>query len=208
KDYTQLQPVITLIWMVDDTLNFTEDYVGYNMSPEIISDFLNNDKLWLEKDIQKLIAQRKFAVKQLNNNTKNLGFLQKNRLIWAFQKNIVKNEKFSKYRPWFELAEKTRNKMNKKTDFLQFEQDKIFVEIMRRICKDVLTEEDVKYIKNYDKFWDGVRRYEQGIKNESYNEIYNEIVIKLINKGYSNEIIKDGTDLTDEEINNLRSELK
>ncbi|MBI4645731.1 MAG: hypothetical protein HY738_03800 [Bacteroidia bacterium] len=203
KDYTQLQPVITLIWMVDDTLNFTEDYVGYKMTPEIISDFLKNEKLWLEKDIQKLIAEREFAIKQLNNDTKNLSFLQRNRLIWAFQKNIVKNEKFSKYKPWFELAEKTRNKMNTKTDFLQFEQDKIFAEIIRRICKDVLTDDDVKYIENYDKFWDGVRRYERGIRNEARNEREIEIAKGLKFDGIPNDIIAKNTGLTIEEIEKL-----
>jgi len=170
KDYTKLQPVITLIWMVDDTLNFTDDFVAYNMSPEIVTDFIRNEKLWLEKDIQKIIAERELAIAQLNNETKNLSFLQKNRLIWAFQKNIVKNEKFTKYKPWFELAEKTRNKLNTKTDFLQFEQDKIFAKIIRKICKDVLTEKDVEYIENRDKFWDGVRRYEEGIRNEAKHE--------------------------------------
>jgi len=204
KDYTKLQPVITLIWLVDDILNFTEDFVSYNMTPEIISDFISNEKLWLEKDIQKIMKEREIAINQLNNDTKNLSFLKKNKLIWAFQKNIVKNEKFSKYKPWFELAEKTRNKLNTKTDFIQFEQDKIFAEIIRRICKDVLTEDDVKYIENYDKFWDGVKRYEQGIKIE--RDI--EIVKKFIKKGYSNEMIKDGIDWSDDEINELRNDLK
>ena len=171
KDYSLLQPVVTLIWMVEDTLGYTDDYVGYNMTPEMVSDFITNDKLWLEKDIQKLIAEREIALKQLNNNTKNLSFLKKNRLIWAFQKNIVKNKKFSKYKPWFELAEKTRNKLNEKADFLQFEQDKIFAEIIRRICKDALTVEDINYIENRDNFWDGVSRYEIGLRKELMVEV-------------------------------------
>jgi len=204
KDYTKLQPVITLIWLVDDTLNFTEDFVSYNMTPEIISDFISNEKLWLEKDIQKIMKEREIAINQLNNDTKNLSFLKKNRLIWVFQKNIVKNEKYSKYKAWFELAEKTRNKLNTKTDFIQFEQDKIFAEIIRRICKDVLTEDDVKYIENYDKFWDGVKRYEQGIRNEEKIETAS----KLIKSGISNDIIRFSTDLTDDEINDLRKDLK
>ncbi len=199
KDYINLQPVITLIWMVDDTLNFTEDFVAYNMSPEIVTDFITNEKLWLEKDIQKLISERETAIKQLKNDTKNLSFLQKNRLVWAFQRNIVKNEKYSKYKPWFDLAEKTRNKMNTKTDFLQFEQDKIFAKIIRRICKDVLTEDDVKYIENHDKFWDGVKRYEDGIKHERNIEI-----AKGFKKdGIPNEIISKNTGLTVDEIDDL-----
>ncbi len=208
KDYTKLQPVITLIWLVDDTLNFTEDYVAYNMTPEIVSDFISNEKLWLEKDIQKIIKEREIAINQLNNDTKNLSFLQKNRLIWAFQKNIVKNEKFTKYKAWFELAEKTRNKLNSKSDFIQFEQDKIFAEIIRRISKEVLTDEDVKYIENYDNFWEGVKRYEEGIRNEVNMERDKEIVKKFIKKGYSNEMIKDGVDWTDNEIDALRKSLR
>jgi hypothetical protein len=204
KDYTKLQPVITLIWLVDDTLNFTEDYIAYNMTPEIVSDFISNEKLWLEKDIQKIIKEREIAINQLNNDTKNLSFLQKNRLIWAFQKNIVKNEKFTKYKAWFELAEKTRNKLNSKSDFIQFEQDKIFTEIIRRISKEVLTDEDIQYIENRENFWEGVKRYEEGIKNENNLEV----IKKLLKKGYSNDIIKDVTDWTDNEIDALRKNLR
>ena len=29
KNYSSLEPVITLIWMVDDNLGSTDDYVGY-----------------------------------------------------------------------------------------------------------------------------------------------------------------------------------
>ncbi|MBI4646854.1 MAG: hypothetical protein HY738_09745 [Bacteroidia bacterium] len=97
--------------------------------------------------------------------------------------------------------------MNTKTDFLQFEQDKIFAEIIRRICKDVLTDDDVKYIENYDKFWDGVRRYEQGIRNEARNEARNEKGIEIA-KGMKIEkipydIISKITGLSKQEIDKL-----
>ena len=53
-------------------------------------------------------------------------------------------------------------------------------------------------------------RKEMEILNErdSRNDEKNEIAKKLILKGHTNDIIKDGTDLTDIEIGNLRNELK
>jgi len=34
KDYQALEPVITLVWMVDDSLGFSENYISYVMTPE------------------------------------------------------------------------------------------------------------------------------------------------------------------------------
>jgi len=65
KDYSELLPVITLIWMVDDTLNFKDDYVIYTMTPEIIIEFLNSHLLWKnEKGV--VLLSRSFTA--LNNN--------------------------------------------------------------------------------------------------------------------------------------------
>ena len=90
-------PVITLIWMVEDTLNFTDDYVSYTLTPEIVLEFLKNNLLWQNKDVTELLQQREVALKQIQNRTKQLDFLQKNRIIYAFQKNIVNNQRFSKF---------------------------------------------------------------------------------------------------------------
>ncbi len=114
KDYSEIQPVITLIWMVDDCLDFTQDYIAYTMTPEITMEFIRNDRLWKNPDLVELLEERNNALRILNSRTKKLHFLQSNRLIYAFQKNIVNNKKYSKYLPWFELAEKTRNRLNKK----------------------------------------------------------------------------------------------
>ena len=125
KDYNEILPVITLVWMVDDTFNFKEDFIAYTMTPEIVSEFIKNNLLWQNKDITELLTQRETALAQLTNKTKRLDFLQKNRLIYAFQKNIVKNSKkagskYHKYLNWFEFAEKTKNKLNEKSDFLKY----------------------------------------------------------------------------------------
>jgi len=163
KDYSEIIPVITLVWMVDDTFGCKDDFVSYTMSPEIVLDFIKNHLLWQNKDITELLAQREIALKQLNNKTKRLDFLQQNRLIYAFQKNIVANGKkedtrYHKYLNWFELAEKTKNKLNEKSDFLQYAEDEIFAEMIRRLSKETLTEEDITYIENYEKLTKQIKR--------------------------------------------------
>ncbi len=233
KDYSEILPVITFVWMVDDTFGFKNDYVSYTMTPEIVTDFIKNHLLWQNKDITELLAERELTLAQLNNKTKKIDFLPKNRLIYAFQKNIVKNSqaknsKYHKYLDWFEIAEKTKNKLNERSDFLKYTDDAIFVELIRRLNKDTLTTEDYTYIDNYEQFTERVKRWEKPIFEEGL-EIGMEkgreegreegekigvkkkaeiTSIKLIKKGMSNEEISEITDLTISEIAEIRNELK
>ncbi|MEK7253326.1 MAG: hypothetical protein AAB316_01165 [Bacteroidota bacterium] len=46
--YGKLEPVITIVWMVDDTLGFEDDWVGFTMLPEGVRSFILNDELWTE----------------------------------------------------------------------------------------------------------------------------------------------------------------
>jgi predicted transposase/invertase (TIGR01784 family) len=162
KDYRLLAPVYTLIWMVVDTLNFDLDYVSYLMAPEILVDFLNNNRLWREPEIKKLLAERNKVLEVLQNEAKNLDFLPKNRLIFMFQKNIVKNKAMKKYEKWFEFAEKTRNENNAEEDFEAYKGDEIFCEMMRRLRKDTLSDEDFYYIEDQKEAWEEAERLERG----------------------------------------------
>lgn len=166
KDYRLLEPVCTLIWMVDDTLGFRDDYVTYRMTPETVSGFVRNEKLWNRPDIAKIMARRSEALKIMANRAKNLGFLSLNRLIFAFQKNIVKNRKMEKYVRWFDFAEKTKNRENSPEDFEEFGGIEPFDEMMRRLDRTVLTEEDLSYIEREREAWEEVRRF----VGEHYNE--------------------------------------
>lgn len=171
KDYSEILPVITLVWMVHDSLGFHEDYIAYTMTPELALDFIRNNLLWQNKDIASIMEAREKALLQLSNKTKQLDFLQKNRLIYMFQKNIVANSKsptskYHKYLDWFELAEKTQNKLNQKADFLKYEEDSIFVELMRRISKEMLTPEDFSYIEDQEQYTERVKRYDKTIFKE------------------------------------------
>ncbi|MDM8552252.1 hypothetical protein QUF72_19355, partial [Desulfobacterales bacterium HSG2] len=96
KDYRNLEPVCTLIWMVDDALKFDSDYVAFRMAPEIVIRFVENEKLWNTREIRDIMRQRAEALRIMSNRTKHLDFLPSNRLVFAFQKNIVKNRKMEK----------------------------------------------------------------------------------------------------------------
>lgn len=166
KDYSLLEPVITLIWMAADTLEFKQDYVAYAMTPELVVDFIKNDRLWYEQEIVALLTERTKVLEVLQNDAKNLDFLPKNRLIFMLQKNIVTNKTIKKYEKWFEFAQKTLNTNNQKEDFFKFQGDEIFSEMMRRLSRDGLTSEDVAYIEEENKLWVEVERLETDFYNE------------------------------------------
>jgi hypothetical protein len=232
KDYRLLEPVYTLIWMVMDTLKFTMDYISYLMAPEILVDFLKDDRLWREPEIKKLLEERKRILEVVEGNTRNIDFLPKNRLIFMFQKNIVKNKALKKYERWFEFAEKTRNESNEEKDFKEYKGDEIFSEMIRRLRKDTLTDADFDYIADEKKAWEEVERlergfYEDGIKDGKQEGIKEgikegiekgikegrtagakdkalEMAKNALKEGLSIELISKLTGLSNEEIDKLK----
>lgn len=170
KDYRELEPVLTLIWMVVDSLNFKNDFISYLMAPEVVLDFLKNDRLWHESKIKELLEERRKILEIISNDTKSLDFLPKNRLIFAFQRNIVKNKTMKRYEKWFEFAEKTRDENNKKEDFEDYRKDEIFSEMIRRLRRDSLTDEDFEYIADEKTRWEEVLRLERGIFDDGKKE--------------------------------------
>ncbi|MCP4106256.1 MAG: hypothetical protein GY749_12070, partial [Desulfobacteraceae bacterium] len=139
-----------------------DDCISYVMTPEIVTEFVRNEKLWHQPEIVSLLEERAKVIKIMSNDTKDIDFLASNRLMFAFQKNIVKNRKIRKYVRWFEFAEKTRNTDNTREDFSEFSGDRVFDEIMIRLDKTALTQEDLEYIRNEKESWEEVRRYESG----------------------------------------------
>ncbi len=163
KDYRALLPVLTLVWMADDTLDFKDDFAAYTMTPELVTEFIKKEKLWRKPEIVEILKERARVLEVLDNQSKELYFLSKNRLIFLLQKNIVKNKTNAKYRKWFEFAEKTKNPENKEEDFQEYMDDEIFVEIMKRINKKELSEDDFLYIENERKIREEVERFERGV---------------------------------------------
>jgi len=167
KDYRLLEPVYTIIWMVDDTLNFQhEDYVSYMMTPELVVKFIQKEKLWNKKDMKQLMLERSNIINLLSNNAKNIDFFSKNRLVFLFQKNIVNNNKIDKYARWFEFAEKTKNPDNTEDDFKEFQDEPPFDEMIRRLNRSELTDEDLDYIRQEKESWEEIKRYDM----EHYEE--------------------------------------
>ena len=117
-------PTVTLIWMADDTLNFDIETITFALSPEKVVDFIRNNELWATKDVEKICRVREKILVLLDNKSKDLDFLPQNKLVFAFQKNIVKSLKFQPYKEWFEFAEATQNRQNTKKDFEKFEKNK------------------------------------------------------------------------------------
>ena len=177
KDYGALLPVLTLVWMADDTLDFKDDFAAYTMTPELVTEFIKKEKLWRKPGIVEILKERARVLEVLDNQSKELYFLSKNRLIFLLQKNIVKNKTNAKYRKWFEFAEKTKNPENKEEDFQEYMDDEIFVEIMKRINKKELSEDDFHYIENERTIREEVERFERGVYEEA-REYYRRVGMK------------------------------
>lgn len=170
RDYRSLEPVLTLIWLVDDTLRFKENYVAYIMTPELVLELLRNERLWHNPEIRELLAERERVLEVAMNHTKDLDFLRQNRLIFLLQKNIVQHLEGLPYERWFQFAEKSRNRNNEAADFEEFEEDEIFEEMMRRLNRGALTEEDEAYIESEQEMWEEVVRLEQGYYDRGHRD--------------------------------------
>ncbi len=166
KNYSIIEPVITVVWLADENLGLKDDFISYIMTPETVSKFLQDNYLWENADMQQLLAARTSELLKINNKTKEIDFLAQNRLIYVFQKNIIKNNKLSKYYPWFDFAEKTRKKDNKKTDFSEFKKDEVFSEVIKRLDREKLTNNDEMYILEYEKSMAAMNRVSEESKEE------------------------------------------
>ncbi|MCP4219511.1 MAG: hypothetical protein GY765_33055, partial [bacterium] len=162
KDYRVLEPVMTLIWMVTDTMGYDLNYAAFAMTPELAVQFIKEERLWHQPEIVKILEEREKVLKVLGNETKELDFLPKNRLIFMFQKNIVKKDTIKKYARWFEFAERTRNKENTAEEFKEYEDDETFREIIRRLNREELTSDDFAYLDKEEVRWEEVERLETG----------------------------------------------
>jgi hypothetical protein len=139
----------------------------------------------------------------LSNSTKNLDFLQENKLIYAFQQNIVKNKKLTKYLRWFEFAEKTSDKRNEKSWFEEYMKDEVFVEIASRINTDSFITPDWQYIEDYNRYEEQLERYKSTVIKDAKVEMAFNIAIKMKNLGVAYDIIAQATGLTIKQIENL-----
>jgi hypothetical protein len=161
KNYSGLEPVITLIWMVDDMLGFDEDFIVYSTLPEVSKDFIKDDDLWA-KPLDEILNARKKTLQILNNKTKGLDFFAQNKLIYIFQKNIVKNKRIDlPYFKWFDFAQMSRNRDNKEEDFAQYKKDKDMAEVINRLRKDKLSPDEFKYVSDapmFELFWERMRQ--------------------------------------------------
>lgn len=147
KDYSILEPVITIVWMSMDNLGFKENYVAYALTPEIVGEFIRNENLWQNPDILKIIEERAHVLNVMDNKRKDMVFLSQNRLIFLFQQNIVRNETHARYERWFTFANKSLQRKNEKSDFSEFQEDRVFKEVIYRLEKAKLNDEEIKYIE-------------------------------------------------------------
>ena len=205
KDYSGILPTITLIWMADDTLKFETDMVSFALSPAQAMDFIKNEALWSSKDFEKISTERQKILTLLNNKSKELNFLPQNRLIFAFQKNIIKNPAFSKYKVWFEFAETTKNRDNKEEDFVKFKKYKPLMAVLERIKTEDFQGEDKTILEEWEsdfirlaEYWSDLEDMKRDFEVQKQEvEVQKQYLNKQI-KEVKHEALVEGMDLTKE----------
>ncbi len=184
KDYRKVEPVLTLVWLVDDSLHFKSDFVSYKLLPDILEAFIKNQQIWFKENFDNLIITRNELIEVVDNEHKDINFLKKNKLIFMFQKNIVKNfenakkkeeennieSKDLKYVRWFDFAKKTLKKDNSKEDFEEYQNDPLFKEITRRLVQEELSEEDKEYIQDESDLQEKIKAYNDGVFSDGFKE--------------------------------------
>jgi hypothetical protein len=116
---------------------------------------------------------------------------------------VVKNKKYSKYLPWFELAQKTRDKFNEKGWFLEYQKDAVFLEIIKRINTESFEDSDWQYIQDYEKFKTQVKQFEMSFVEQGMDEKARQIARMMKDNNEPLEKIIAYTGLTAEAIETL-----
>ena len=150
RDYSKVTPSISIIWFVDDSFSSDEDFLVFTVLPEKLKNFIN-DKKWEnlnEENLKKIIKKHEILKKLIRNKHRELDFLQENKMIYVFQKQVIKNKNKEKYFKWFDFADKSKKKNNKISDFPNYK-DKIFKKLMHILSSKFAPEEDLNEIKNY-----------------------------------------------------------
>jgi hypothetical protein len=170
--------------------------------------------------LEVILKERENTLKILNNRTKDLDFFSENRLIYAFQRNIVSNNRTSAYSKWFNLAHKSRNVNNTEDDFSQFNNDDVMAEVIKRLEKDKLTTEEYRFVSDlplYEAYYGNMkqeleeekraRREEQKARQEEYQKQLDSIE-HLLRNGYTIESIANLLARNIEEIAGFVAEIK
>ncbi len=207
KNYKFVNPVLTLIWMVQDTFDLPDNFITFGMTPQQVQDFLRDNSLWENTNIQEIMSKRDEVLALLQHKNKGLDFLAQNQLTFMFQANIVKDAKFSNYHNWFVFAEKTRNKGNKKADFKDFERNTLFKDIIFLINKQKLTKEDLNYIESEDEHIALVKRALQDEFDNGFDSGFEkgkeQVVLLSYEEGLPIPFITKITQLTENEVTTI-----
>ncbi|MFN0203606.1 MAG: hypothetical protein ACKVTZ_18920 [Bacteroidia bacterium] len=220
-DYKHIVPVLTLIWMASDQLEYDGNFATFIMNHEEATSFLEDDTFWDKASKPKLLEKRREVLKLLRNEHKEISFLKQNRLVFMFQKNIVKSINTKKrYKKWFDFAAKTLNQENEASDFEDFTDSKVFKDIMRLIGKDYLNDEEMYYLETEDETKEMHQRYLDGVREDAIAEGLEMGIEKGIEKGIETmvlsfhkqgvamEVICAATHLSKEKVNDILAKNK
>ncbi|MEN9611517.1 MAG: hypothetical protein RLZZ628_2331 [Bacteroidota bacterium] len=173
KRYTELKPVISIIWMSETNFGFKEDFVEFNTYPKMVADFINDDTVW-SQDKPAILTLRNQLRTYLNSTEYHLDFHTQNRLIYVFQNNVVKNKQNKPYVKWFEFAQKTRHKKNQATDFQPYVNNLIFSEMIKRLSTQWMEPDELRAMMGNEAYEAAKKLTEQDREQDRLDKIYDQ----------------------------------
>ncbi|MEO0044548.1 MAG: hypothetical protein RL329_3996 [Bacteroidota bacterium] len=173
KRYTELKPVISIIWMSETNFGFKEDFVEFNTYPKMLADFINDDTIWSQNKPAILALRNQLRI-YLNRTEYNLDFHAQNRLIYIFQNNVVKNKQDKPYVKWFEFAQKTRHKKNQAADFQPYVNNLIFSEMIKRLSTQWMEPDELRAMMGNEAYEAAKKWMEHDREQERLDKIYDQ----------------------------------
>ena len=190
RNYSGVVPVLTIVWMAEDTFRTKESLLNYRLFPDALASFIKNEELWEKGDLQELNNKRILLKRMLDYKGRNLDFLPKNQLIFLFQKNILKNQFNHPLFRWIKFAFLTEQGNNVKEDFKEFENHKNFKEMMRVLNIEALTDDEVDMVESFQENLEDMRGYLE----EEITERVTEEITERVTKNVTEKITKNITE--------------
>jgi hypothetical protein len=171
KRYAELRPVTSIVWWAESCLGIKEDFIEFNTYPKRLADFILDDSVWIQEK-EEILAMRNELLALLKKETHGFEFHAQNRLIYVFQKNVVRNKRNERYFKWFEFAQKTLDKNNKASDFQPFINNAIFSEMIQRLSTEFMPAAELRQMMGDEAYFAALALGEQDKEQNRRDKIY------------------------------------
>jgi hypothetical protein len=130
-----------------------------------------DDAIW-RQDKENILEARNKILSVADTIKEKFGFHAQNRLIYVFQKNVVKNKSDKPYVQWFEFAQKTLKDNNKESDFQSYLNNLIFSRMIQRLCTQGMKPDELRRMIGETAYAAAKQLYFDDLEKEEKYKLY------------------------------------